>query len=483
MIPILYDSSETAFTTNGLGPLSDAIECTVEEEINGVYQLRMIYPIDGFNFSNIKALNIIKVVPAPEWSARPQPFDIVRVSMPRHDRVEIYARHISYRLCKNTVLPFSLSSATVGNVLTAIKNHRVEDDGFSFSTSFLNVYTPFAVAEPCSIRQALGDLLNVLGKGEYIWNLKTVGLHETRGTNTDITLRYGVNIIDFKQEQNIEETITGIVPYWKGRDTDGNDVVVTLSQPAVYSSNANRFPYARTVPVDFSSEFKEKPTESQLLSAAQSYISANGVGTPKVSIDVSFVNLSDTEEYKAFTDLGDVSLGDTINVNYAKLGVTAQARVIRTVYDVLKDRYTEISLGDTKIRGQSAQSAVAPVKKEVSQINNAVNAITEFETALITLPSSFTNNSVQRNFYYRKGNICMIGFDCTPSARVSAVTMFTLPTACRPVKALRLSALPSLSRETDDGDTQYVSINTDGTVNYTGSARLCQVYTFICKGG
>lgn len=481
MIPMLYDSGETSFTTNGLGPLPDAIECTVEEEINGVYQLHMVYPVDGINFSNIKPLNIIKAVPSV--GANAQPFDIFRISMPQFGRVEIDAKHISYRLNKNTVMPFSASNELVSTVLSAIKNHDVESDRFTYGATGISDRISFAISEPCSVRSALKSLIEVLGKGEYIWNGFRVGLNARRGADRDITIQYGVNITDFKQEKSIEETLTGIVPYWKGRDAGGNDVVVTLAQKVVRISGYSVYPYQRSAPVDFSSNFKTPPTNAQLLSATQSYISANSIGVPKVSMDVSFVHLQDTKEYASLKFLSYVELGDGINVNYTKLGITTTARVTRTVYDVLKGRYKEISLGDAKIRGQSAQGAVAPVKKEVAQVNNAVNALTENEESPVTLPSNFTSGGSTRNFYRRKGNICMVGLDCTPSAHVSGQTLFTLPTSCRPVIACRYSVLPGVSRASDDGNDHYIIINTDGTVNYTGTGRVFNTFTYICNGG
>ena len=38
MIPILYESYETEFTTNGIGRLRDVISFVVHEERNGVYE-------------------------------------------------------------------------------------------------------------------------------------------------------------------------------------------------------------------------------------------------------------------------------------------------------------------------------------------------------------------------------------------------------------------------------------------------------------
>lgn len=485
MIPVLYEYPTYAnnFTKNGLH-LTDAIECTVEEEINGVYQLHLVYPVDGRYATSLKELNVIMA--SHSYDQTLQPFDIFRVSMPKHNRIEVDARHISYRLNKHIVKPFGGTYNLPSNLFSAIESNSAEAVyNFTYQSSITRVCY-LTVDEPMSIRKAL-SLVTVREQDgtvytpEYTWDKFNVVMSKQRGSDRGFSIKYGKNLTDYKQEQTIEEVATGVLPYWKGKDSNKNDVVVVGYLKRI--PNAVNLPYQRTIAVDFTSEFDEKPSAASLGYKAEDYLNQTNISTPKASLDISFVILSQTQEYENFASLYRVELGDTVTIEYSKVGVSAQARVTRTVYDVLKDRYKEISLGDAKIRGQSAQSAVAPVKKEVTQINSAVNAITESETALITLPSSFTNNSDQRNFYYRKGNICMIGFDCTPSSRVDAVTMFTLPTACRPVKALRLSALPSLSRGTDDGNTQFVAVNTDGTVNYTGSARLCQVYTFICNGG
>lgn len=41
MKPRLYPENETNFESNGLGPLSDALACTVEENRNGAFELSM----------------------------------------------------------------------------------------------------------------------------------------------------------------------------------------------------------------------------------------------------------------------------------------------------------------------------------------------------------------------------------------------------------------------------------------------------------
>ena len=485
MIPVLHEYPTYAndFTKNG-SHLVDTIECTVEEELNGVYQLHLVYPIDGRYATKLTALNVIVATPA--FGQSPQPFDIFRVSTPRHDRIEVDARHVSYRLNKHIVKPFHGIYSLPSDVFSAIKSNSAETT-YSFTyQSGITRACYLTVDEPMSIRKAL-SLITVQEQDgtfyspEFTWDNFNVIMSKQRGSNNGFLIKYGKNLTDYKQEQTVEEVATGVLPYWKGKDSNKNDVVVVGYLKQI--PNARNLPYQRTIAVDFTSEFSEKPDEWTLGSKAQDYLNQANISTPKYSLDASFVILSQTLEYKTFAPLYKCELGDTVNIEYEKLGVTAQARVTRTVYDVLKDHYKEISLGDAKIRGQSAQSAVAPVKKEVGQINSAVNALTKGEASRVTLPSNFTNHGEARNFYNRKGNICMVGLDCTPSAHVSGQTLFTLPSSCRPVAALRYSVLPGVSRSSDDGGDHYVIINTDGTVTYTGTGRVFNTFTYICNGG
>ena len=59
MIPILYEKNETAFTSNGLGRLTDCISCIVTEERNGRYECSFEYPINGNHFDDIQIGRVI----------------------------------------------------------------------------------------------------------------------------------------------------------------------------------------------------------------------------------------------------------------------------------------------------------------------------------------------------------------------------------------------------------------------------------------
>lgn len=341
MIPILFPASATAYTTNGIGRLNDMIRCSVIEERNGIYELTAEISADSPHFSEIRHSTIIAAV--PNDSGRLQPFRIDQISKPLNGRVTIHAKHNSYQLSHIPVRPFT--AANVGAALAGLKAQSMQTNPFTFWTDKSTVarYTQII---PESIRARLGgqegSILDVYG-GEFEWDNWTVKLWNNRGIDRGVTLRYGKNIIDLTQEENIEKTITGIVPYWSG----GDDSVVYYNG-VVEASTAADFPYGRTVTHDFSTDFQNAPSAAELKAAAERYILRNQIGIPNVSIKVDFVALWQTEEYKNILPLQHVQLCDYVTIQFEKLGISAKAKVIRTEYDVLNERYTSIQLGDAR---------------------------------------------------------------------------------------------------------------------------------------
>lgn len=347
MKPILFSENATEFNTNGIGRLADAIYCKVEEERNGIYELEMSYPISGQHYSDIGIRSIVVVKPSANASI--QPFRIYKITKPINGKVTIYGQHISYDLTKNVTMPFTVtaSNTACNTALQGLKTNAVENCPFDFWTD-VNTVASYEQKIPGSIRQRLGgiqgSIIDQFG-GEYEWDGFTVKLWKNRGQERDITLRYGKNIIDIEQEENIANTVTGIVPFWT--NTDNSDSLF-LTEKAVYSPNVDRYSSRLTVPMDFSGEWQEKPTQEQLRNKATIYVNQSGFGLPKVSIKLSFVNLADTEEYKELLPMQDVSLCDEIMVQFERLGIDTTAKVVKTTYDVLNERYESIEVGSLK---------------------------------------------------------------------------------------------------------------------------------------
>lgn len=341
--PILYSSTETDFSNNGLGILGDCISCEVTEEANGIFELAMQYPMSGIHYEDIADRSIIKA--KADQFRGPQLFRVYAISKPISGIVTVSAEHISYDLSGIPVAPFTAGSVSLA--LADLKNNAVTDCPFDFWTD-KDTSGTFSVSVPSSIRSRLGgvagSILDVYG-GEYEFDNYTVKLHNNRGMNRGVSIRYGKNLTDIKQEQNCASVATGIYPYWAG-DVDGNTVLVELPEKIVNSPGTYDFVKIKTV--DFTESFEAQPTVEQLRSKAESYVKSNNIGIPTVSLTVSFAQLEQTEEYKHFKLLEQVLLFDTVNVEFPALGVSATAKAIKIVYDSLADRVKSITLGSTK---------------------------------------------------------------------------------------------------------------------------------------
>ena len=375
MIPILYSETEREFKTNGIGRLVDAISCTVTEERNGEYELEMEYPESGKLFKELKHSRIIGAVPSED--AAIQGFEIYKISKPINGVITVDARHVSYRL---SYVPTLLDGTVVSSAQSALQmlfDRAMVSHPFSFTTDVTKAGT-FDSDGLYSIRGMLagttGSILQSFG-GEYEFDNWRVILHSARGTKTDVVLEYGKNITDFKQEENIENTSTSVIAYWENNSSDsGVKRVVGDRQD---SDNVNKFPYNRPLLLDCSQDYKDTPTKGQLNAKAQSYIKANGIGIPHVSVDVSFVALWQTEEYKDIAPLEKVHLCDTLTVRFSKLGVETTAKVIKTEYNVLMDRYNKISIGDTKY---SLADTILNISDEIKQ--SSAKMATDMQNAI-----------------------------------------------------------------------------------------------------
>jgi phage minor structural protein len=357
--------------------------CVVTEERNGAYELEMEYVEGGVHFEDLKVSRII--LAKPSQLATPQPFRICKITKPLNKRVQVFAQHISYQLTHIPVKPFTANSAY--NALNGMVTNSVGTNPFSVQTTVSTAGT-FAPEAPASFRNMLGGMsgsvLDVFG-GELEFDMYTVKLLAARGTDRGLTLRYGKNITDINQEESIEATITGVLPYLK----DQAGVTLYLDQGTVESPTAANYPYPRNVVLDMASYVDERKirednptaTEAQIevllkaamLTAAQSYISANRIGIPDVSIDVEYINLGDTEEYSDISGIfSQAALCDTVEVTFERLGISTTAKIVKTEYNTLLERYERVTIGTIR---PTLGGTIAEIQSQTEAIGGDIEAV------------------------------------------------------------------------------------------------------------
>jgi phage minor structural protein len=406
MIPILYDKSEENFTRNGIGFLTDAISCEVTEERNGSYELSISYPITGNIYAYINEGNIIKC--KANDTSDPQLFRIYSCSKPLNGIVSIKAEHISYDLNGIPIAELKLKSATAQMAITKAISDGAFESKFKALSDIATLNT-IDLSEPCSIRATLGgqqgSVLDIWG-GEYEFDNYVIKLHSHRGSDTGVTIEYGKNLTDIKQDKNITATYTHIMPYatYTEQKDDGNgkttseDKFVYLKDKVLPINEAAELGHKKAYIINLSDQFSagDEITPATLRTKAETYLKAHtSLGVPSVSITASFVSLWQTEEYKNIAPLEKVKLCDTVTVKFAKLGVSAKAKVIKTVYDVLAEKYKSIELGDAK---SNFAQTVLDQNKAIAGITTLVkkglaNASTELKEAIKNATNLITGNS------------------------------------------------------------------------------------------
>lgn len=363
--PVLYRSDEINFTSRGMGALRDAIRCAVTEERNGIFELEAEYPLDGIHYGDLEPDRII-LAPAndiEQW----QPFRIYSVRPSLAGTALISAEHVSYQLNHIGVAPFTAQSAAA--TMQGLRIHAYDMGPFTLSTD-ITATRPYKQDIPSTLRQRLGgedgSMLDVYG-GELEFDRWSVKLLRSRGQDRNVIISYGKNLTTLEQEIDIASMFTGIYPYYYRNDSEQGDILVQLPEQVITVGSGSS--YHRIKVIDFTGDFDDTPTIAQLRSRALTYLNSNRQTAPKVSLQVSFAALWQTEEYKNIAPLERVGLCDIVTVRYPKLGVDTTAKVVRTVYDCLADRYESLELGEAR---QGLDTTVAGLTGRIAAVVAAV---------------------------------------------------------------------------------------------------------------
>lgn len=388
MIPILYKPD----AKTKIGWLAEASDCQCTEERNGVFELEFQYPMLGRYAADLVIDRYVKA--KPNASAANQFFHIRKVSKPINGMFTVSCEHISYALSGYPVPTVSASGnaqVAINAILTAAKNQLGKDTGFSVATTDITLSSSIALTN-VSARAALGgvsgSVLDVYG-GEYEFDNHTIKLHKARGKDRGVRIAYGRNMTELKCDIDMDSAYTGIYGYVK------NDNVDLHSYKAVTNSSGIN---AKTLIRDFSSDFSggdSEITQSGLDSAVSAYAAANDINSPTVSMTVSFVDLSQSPEYASFSALESVSLCDTVQIYHKDLNINIKAKVIKTVYDVLRERYTSIDLGSPRANfADVIKQTVNETKDLRGQLVLAKSDLTAaYEKAIADATAAITGNS------------------------------------------------------------------------------------------
>lgn len=336
-IVIIFEQDEQNFDTIGLGMLVPN-SGVVYEEFNGDFTLTFQHPYDASGKWN--RIEIDRIVLAETPRGR-QPFRIYYYK-PTMNGIEVQARHLFYDLLDNICESVAYSGSAQG-AMDAIKEGLSVPMPFTFYTDIscdtggigctMDNPVSLLLKEEWDNNEGETKSFFYFYGGELKRDFFNVSMLESLGSDRGVFIAYRKNLVGLEVTEDISDVATRIYPVGKdGLALDGQYI------DSPYIGNY-AYPKIRVI------EDTNAETQSDLQKIVEDYF-ANGGDIPKVNIKVDFTDLSQTAEYKQYSNLERVFLGDTVTVFNQKMGFLKKAKVISYKFDPLLTRYEEMELGD-----------------------------------------------------------------------------------------------------------------------------------------
>lgn len=337
MIPTITENRSAPLKVERL---SDAISCEVTKSNSGEFSLVLQYPADGVWAERLTLLNQINAITS-RADRKAQPFFISKIDQNISGLITVTAYHKTYSLANYPVKAFDAEMRTPQEAIDAmIQNSPIPLDGLYVSAENWAERKMFGLKYATNWRDTLfgyDGLLDVYG-GVLVVDGGHVAWHNDGGIGFERgTVKYGLNLSNFNRTYDISDTYSHAYVYWS------KDETMVECPDLVCLGQSEEF-LAATI-LDLSDYFETAPSVAQMEEKAKEVARLSGLTDIETSMDIAFVPLRLTEEYKEMSWLEEVDLFDFVNVDVPMFGKTTQARITKTEFDVLNENYKSIIVG------------------------------------------------------------------------------------------------------------------------------------------
>ena len=284
--------------------------------------------------------------------SRMQLFRIFKVERDAAEReVRVEARHIFYDLLGDpTDSEYAPEGVAAGTVVEQLFDRALDPHGFDvhcqLTGSVTGDYTRRGLVE-CLLDPDDGVVPQTGGR--LIRDNFDIWLLPDMERETGVTIRHGKNLLGATLTTDWEDLTTRIIPV--GQNSDGKPLLLT-GTIYVDSPRIDDYPVIRAQAVEYDVKVgqggvnKAAQARARLTELAEADFADNGVDLPTVGLDVDFVALGETEEYRQYADLEAVHLYDTVRVIAKEAGIDAAVRVTGYKWDAIGRRYESVTLGE-----------------------------------------------------------------------------------------------------------------------------------------
>ena len=378
----LYKYNETDFTHDGVGILKDTISCVVERELNGNWFLNLEYLLIGNKAEFIKEHCILKV-PTPSGL---QLFRIKEIEKDM-ESINVYAEHIFFDLAKNFIKDTNIVAKTRSEAIKQILNNTLNPHKFKYvETDNNTTQKNLRIVRKDVVSALLGSedntVINRYG-GEIDIDNFNISSQDQIGKNTNLVIEYAKNMTGILETVDMSDVATRIIPQ------GANELLLPeyyIDSPYVgsyYQPLVAHMEFNGVAVVSKDEATADKPEFSQEQAYAElrrlvRELYNNGIDKPIYTYDISFIDLSNTVEYKQLKDMYSLNIGDIVRVKHRDMNLNLDCRIRNYKYNSLINEFENLQVGTVKksmsLDIQKVQAEVVSTKENLSfQVSNTKN--------------------------------------------------------------------------------------------------------------
>lgn len=350
----LFNSTDTLFSSNG-DKIIIPTKAKVHKEDNGNYYLDLETNLDYIN--DIAQGNIV-VANTPQGD---QAFRISNVTSTRK-KITAKCYHVFYDSKNYLIQDSYVVDKDCNDALDYLNSSTDTTSPFTTISDITSINSFRCVRK--SLYEAIQTIIDRWG-GHLVRDNWTIKIMSSIGKDNGVTIRYGKNLKSITCEANWDNVVTKLMPV--GKDGILLNALDNTQDVYVYSGVSYDIPFTKTVSFNQSINSEDYETEAEYQQAlvddlriqAEDYVNINCY--PKLNYTIK-------ANVEKITDIGDV-----IEVDDERLGVTLLTNVISYDYDCILEKYTELEFGNfTQKLSNLMTSISASTQNAITEANQDI---------------------------------------------------------------------------------------------------------------
>lgn len=345
----IFSPTDKVFNSNG-DAVVNATRAVIHKVDNGDYYIELECGLDYIDY--VKPNNLI-VAPTPKDGY--QAFRIQAPVETTRTKIKVKAWHVYYDSENYLIADTFIVDKNCNAALDQLNEHTDNPSPFTTLSDVETIKSFRCVRK--SLFEAVNTVLERWG-GHLVRDNFNLQIRNVIGQDNGVIIQYKKNLKSIMVSESWDSVCTKLLPVGK----DG----YTLDELYLYADTQYAIPYTRTVSFDQGDINQDDyPDESSYLEALREDLIAQGTAYLKIS-QYPKINYTLSANMEKITDVGDI-----VEVQDERLGVSLTASVLSFDYDCILEKYTQVEFGTLSANLSDLMSGIS------NEINTSVAEATQ----------------------------------------------------------------------------------------------------------